>query len=326
MDLLTPERAERPATANGPFQFTSVEASRSPIKVNTKRKGHKYKHSSVSLQLLDPPSPKADLPLPVTLHLPTLAECVHAMDRLQQWRMARAAVHASLGIYLWTAQPSRTWWALGHVLVWEGGYAVARTGMDVLANFDVWHRSSLKHPFGLQRWEVVGGFAAAVFLLFLAGDVIKEGMEGVVEGEASAIYVGQLHVPVLALLSTLAMQSRFSLACLPVCVLSILLAPLDLALALVLAGAMAVYGVRMVRRLGTILLLGNPNPSPLGRLRSEEPAITEARLWQVHHQLGLMTLRVHGEAERVRQKAVRIARETCNIPWEISMESNYPTP
>ena len=45
----------------------------------------------------------------------------------------------------------------------------------MLGNFEVWKRSSIRHPFGLERAEVLAGFALSVFLLFGGFDLVSHG-------------------------------------------------------------------------------------------------------------------------------------------------------
>jgi divalent metal cation (Fe/Co/Zn/Cd) transporter len=54
--------------------------------------------------------------------------------------------------------------------------------VDVLSNFEVWKRSSIRHPFGLERAEVLAGFAMSVFLLFMGFDIISHCSEHLMEG------------------------------------------------------------------------------------------------------------------------------------------------
>ncbi|KAH0547570.1 hypothetical protein FGG08_000295 [Glutinoglossum americanum] len=53
--------------------------------------------------------------------------------------------------------------------------------VDVLGNFEVWKRSSIRHPFGLERAEVLAGFAMSVFLLFMGMDLISHNLQHVLE-------------------------------------------------------------------------------------------------------------------------------------------------
>jgi Co/Zn/Cd efflux system component len=54
--------------------------------------------------------------------------------------------------------------------------------VDVLGNFEVWKRSSIRHPFGLQRAEVLAGFATSVLLVFMGMDLISHNITHILEG------------------------------------------------------------------------------------------------------------------------------------------------
>jgi divalent metal cation (Fe/Co/Zn/Cd) transporter len=49
--------------------------------------------------------------------------------------------------------------------------------VDVMGNFEVWKRSSIKHPFGLERADVLAGFGMAVFISFMGLDILSHGIE-----------------------------------------------------------------------------------------------------------------------------------------------------
>lgn len=56
--------------------------------------------------------------------------------------------------------------ALSHLVFFDAGSAAVCVAVEVLGNFEVWRRSSIRHPFGLERAEVLAGFALSIFLLF----------------------------------------------------------------------------------------------------------------------------------------------------------------
>lgn len=63
----------------------------------------------------------------------------------------------------------------------------------MLSNFEVWKPSTIRHPFGLERAEVLTGFAMLVFLVFMGLDIISctavhllEGFQSFTEVEGEA--------------------------------------------------------------------------------------------------------------------------------------------
>lgn len=152
------------------------------------RRGHRYKHSSVSHQIFLEPPPRAPLTLPNSLPIPTFAECRASMTLEQKTRLWWSMCHICVAGYaMWSAGGSSAMEALSHLLVYDSLSALVCVVMDVLSKFDVWKRSTLRHPFGLERMEVLCGFCLAIFLVFTGFDLISHGLRHVLEG------VGQDH-------------------------------------------------------------------------------------------------------------------------------------
>lgn len=80
---------------------------------------------------------------------------------------------ATAGYTLWTAQGSMAMTGLSHLILFDALGAMLCVAVDVLGNFEVWRMSSIRHPFGLERAEVVAGFALSVLLFFMGGDLIS---------------------------------------------------------------------------------------------------------------------------------------------------------
>ena len=150
------------------------------------RRGHKYKHSSVSHQIFLEPTPRAPLALPNSLPVPTLKECRQSMSRDQTLRFLWGILHMFVAAYtLWSAEGSLAMTALSHLILFDALGAMLCVVVDVLGNFEVWKRSSIRHPFGLERAEVLAGFAMSVFLLFMGMDLISHNLQHLLEGVGS---------------------------------------------------------------------------------------------------------------------------------------------
>ena len=83
---------------------------------------------------------------------------------------------------LWSAEGSLALTALSHLILFDSLGAMLCVVVDVLGNFEVWKRSSVRHPFGLERAEVLAGFAMSVLLLFMGMDLISHNLQHVLEG------------------------------------------------------------------------------------------------------------------------------------------------
>ena len=83
----------------------------------------------------------------------------------------------------WNSHSSAAMQALSHLIFYDSLGALLCVSVEIVSNFDVWGRSSIRHPFGLQRMEVIAGFALSVLLIFFGFDLIshnaKHGLEGI---------------------------------------------------------------------------------------------------------------------------------------------------
>lgn len=105
------------------------------------------------------------------------------MHKEQRARFYWSICHGLVAGYVFfSAGGSLAMTALSHLVFFDVGSAAICVAVDVLGNFEVWRRSSVRHPFGLQRAEVLAGFAMSVFLVFGGFDLlshnVKHGLEG----------------------------------------------------------------------------------------------------------------------------------------------------
>ncbi|KAI4214153.1 MAG: hypothetical protein LQ351_003238 [Letrouitia transgressa] len=166
------------------FNFQPTSLAKSPVTKSSvgQRRGHKYKHSSVSHQIFLEPEPRAPLALPNSLPVPTFQECRRSMSRDQKTRFWWSICHMTVAAYtLWSAEGSLALTALSHLILFDSLGALLCVVVDILGNFEVWKRSSIRHPFGLERAEVVAGFAMSVLLLFMGMDLISHNLQHVLE-------------------------------------------------------------------------------------------------------------------------------------------------
>ncbi|KAJ9355661.1 hypothetical protein DTO280E4_6339 [Paecilomyces variotii] len=186
MSVDTPARVQSSPGdgASGPFNFKPMTMAKSPvIKSNIgQRRGHKYKHSSISHQIFLEPPPRAPLALPNSLPIPTFKECRSSMSKEQQTRFWWSVCHMFVAGYtLWSAHGSLAMTALSHLILFDSLGALLCVAVDILGNFEVWKRSSIRHPFGLERAEVLAGFALSVLLLFMGLDLVSHNLQHVLE-------------------------------------------------------------------------------------------------------------------------------------------------
>lgn len=105
------------------------------------------------------------------------------MSREQKTRFWWTLCHMCVAAYtLWGAHGSLAMTALSHLIFFDSLGALVCVAVDVLSNFEVWKRSSIRHPFGLERAEVLTGFAMSVLLLFMGMDLISHNLTHMLEG------------------------------------------------------------------------------------------------------------------------------------------------
>ncbi|QSZ36934.1 hypothetical protein DSL72_009025 [Monilinia vaccinii-corymbosi] len=176
-----------PARTVNPFNFQTQTITDAPVAKSNigQRRGHRYKHSSVSTQhqiFLEPP-PRAPLALPASLPIPTFKEAWRSMSKEQTTRIAWCLCHVLISAFvLYSAEGSLALTALSHLIFFDAISATICVVVDVFCNFEVWKRSSIRHPFGLERAEVLAGFAMSVFLLFMGFDLISHNLKHILEG------------------------------------------------------------------------------------------------------------------------------------------------
>jgi len=169
-----------------PFNFQPVQYMPGRPQANKpdigRRRGHKYKHSSVSHQIFLEPPPRAPLQLPASLPIPTFKEYRSSMSKEQMRRLAWCFCHLFVaGLVGWGAHESLALTVLSRLLFYDALGAFLCVAVDVGSNFEVWKRSTIRHPFGFERSEVLAGLGMSVGLLFMGLDLISHGLTHALE-------------------------------------------------------------------------------------------------------------------------------------------------
>ncbi|KAF7594678.1 Endoplasmic reticulum zinc transporter [Aspergillus hancockii] len=379
-----PQNGQGDNGSAGPFNFQTTTMAKSPVvKSNIgQRRGHKYKHSSISHQIFLEPPPRAPLALPNSLPIPTFKECRASMSKDQTTRFWWSVCHMFVAAYtLWSAHGSLAMTALSHLILFDSLGALLCVAVDVLGNFEVWKRSSVRHPFGLERAEVLAGFAMCVLLLFMGMDLISHNLQHFLESSGHEPHHSHVHERVsigsvdltalLAISSTLVsaiglknhgrigkamrfgyIESLPSVLSNPShfltlsCSTLLLLLPLvsvrlynwlDVLLSSTISISMCVIGVRLVKTLGSMLLLSYSGPGVADVIRDIEAdpcvfGVDDARFWQVHYGLCManVKLRVSGSEENLIRLRERISSLIKNRlaggygsggqRWEVSLQ------
>ncbi|KAK4893802.1 cation diffusion zinc membrane transporter Zrg17 [Elasticomyces elasticus] len=173
--------------AENPFnfttqQYTSGKGSMSKSEALGKRKGHKYRHSSIHVSHMDTivqaPAAKTPLSVPASLPMPTRKEAWWSLTSHQSARLVWCLCHFIIAGYVqFSGAGSLAMTAVSRLLLFDAAGATVCVAVDVMGNFEVWKRSSIKHPFGLERADVLAGFGMAVFITFMGLDIISHGIQ-----------------------------------------------------------------------------------------------------------------------------------------------------
>ncbi|KAK4547679.1 hypothetical protein LTR36_000636 [Oleoguttula mirabilis] len=180
-----------------PFNFTTQQYTAGKAgsvgksaEVLGKRRGHKYRHSSIHASHMDSifqsPALRTPLSVPSSLPMPTRKEAWWSMTSNQTSRLAWCLCHFLVAGYVqFSGAGSLAMTALSRLLLFDAAGATVCVVVDVMGNFEVWKRSSIKHPFGLERADVLAGFGMAVFIAFMGLDIISHGVQHSLENLGS---------------------------------------------------------------------------------------------------------------------------------------------
>lgn len=182
-------RSSSPTKLYQPFNFKPQEialnngASSTLTVKPAHRKGHKYKHSSVSMNYFQEPSHSLTtdhafdtLPVPDLHPIPTFTELLNSITKDQKVKVCWSMVHLMLSVIVFTssyrihvAELS----TLAHLIFYDSLGCMVIILVDIVSNFNVWNSASLVYPFGLGRLEVLIGFALGASLVMVGFDLLS---------------------------------------------------------------------------------------------------------------------------------------------------------
>jgi hypothetical protein len=286
------------------------------------------------------------LQVPGSLPIPTAKELRASMTTKQLTRFAWTFAHFGIAAFIqFGAHGTLSVTTLAHLVFLDSLGGLVRGVVDVARNFEVWGRSSVRTPFGLQRAEALARGAGSVVLLFMGVDLISHGLRdalsdslgggghshahGGVE-EHHEIGMGNAAIPALlgliaTLVSATVLKSEGSALnyYLPGSLASILLiiavtaneAPIfiDVLISSLYAIAMVIIGFMLCYRVGRMLLMSYDGPSVaivVDELRKDPQVVSveEAKVWQVHYGLCMATFKIRAKSlDQVERLRERIA-------------------
>lgn len=164
-----------------PFNFKPQEMGNGVGKP-AHRKGHRYKHSSVSMNLFQEPK-AAPVEVPDLHPIPSFEESLASVTPGQKLKLVLSIGHfLSAGIVfaagVWIHEPAFS--TLSHLVFYDSLGSLTVTLVDVMSNFQVWKSALLVYPFGLGRVEVLAGFALSTSLVMVGCDLVSHFVEELV--------------------------------------------------------------------------------------------------------------------------------------------------
>lgn len=184
-------RSSSPSKAN-PFNFKTQEVMMHSMGSNPSltvkpahRKGHKYKHSSVSMNLFQEPvqdfeNSKQLLEIPDLFPIPNFRESIASINKTQKFKLLWSLLHFSLSILIFTLGfkfKLSAFSTLAHLIFYDSLGTILIVIVDIMSNFEVWNNSSIVYPFGLGRLEVLVAFGLSASLIMVGLDLISHSVE-----------------------------------------------------------------------------------------------------------------------------------------------------
>lgn len=185
-------RSSSPSKSYQPFNFQPQElmlhSNNSGLSLQVKpahRKGHKYKHSSISMNLFQEPPPALSLSnkalnVPDLYPIPNFRELILSVKPAQKFRLSWSVFHLVMALFIFVvgfkfSLPSFS--TLAHLVFYDSLGSLVIVFVDIMSNFEVWNNSSIAYPFGLGRLEVLVGFALSASLIMVGFDLVSHFIE-----------------------------------------------------------------------------------------------------------------------------------------------------
>ena len=196
---MIPSSKRNSALLESPFNFTqahigSPHKSTPPPSGGTAssrasfRKGHRYKHSSVSMNFFQEPEVKIPLNIAKSLPIPEFNDILENLPWPKAYvQLSILSLQIVLGIATFLIGNFKSWnnfVTLSHFITYDIIGSAIIILIETLSQFESWFTGTITFPFGLNRIDVLSSFALAVSLCFVALDLLFHILE-----ESIAIFV-----------------------------------------------------------------------------------------------------------------------------------------
>ncbi|SMN21598.1 similar to Saccharomyces cerevisiae YNR039C ZRG17 Endoplasmic reticulum protein of unknown function, transcription is induced under conditions of zinc deficiency [Maudiozyma saulgeensis] len=164
--------------------ITSPHKSTPPTSAGSRasfRKGHRYKHSSVSMNFFQDAEVKIPLNIAKSLPIPDLSDIFQNLPWPKAHiQIAIVSLQLMLGICIFLVGNAKAWSnfiTLSHFITYDIIGSLAIIFIETLSQFEAWFTGTITFPFGLNRVDVLLSFALAVSLCFVGLDLLFHMLE-----------------------------------------------------------------------------------------------------------------------------------------------------
>lgn len=190
----SPERSQNRRSSvilDPPFNFTSSSlqpptssSSNGSAGRTAFRKGHRYKHSSVSMNFFQEPEVKIPLNIAKSLPIPDFSDLKSNLPWPDAYiKVAIALAQSLLCIFTFQVGQFYSWnnfITLSHFILYDILGSAAIILVQDLSQFEVWRTGTIMFPFGLNRIDVLLSFASAISLCFVGLDLFFHVLEQII--------------------------------------------------------------------------------------------------------------------------------------------------
>ncbi|CCD27422.1 Zn(2+) transporter ZRG17 NDAI_0K02310 [Naumovozyma dairenensis CBS 421] len=205
-DVISPSKRSS-LILDSPFDFTSTSslAPQLPQQNQTSRasfrKGHRYKHSSVSMNFFQEPEVKIPLNIAKSLPIPNFKDLLKNLPwPKSHFQLLITSLQMISCIVTFQIGHSKSWnnfITLSHFITYDILGSLVIIFVESLSQFEVWSTGTITFPFGLNRMDVLLSFALAVSLCFVGLDllfhILEEFIAIFVEATSDINNLGQQH-------------------------------------------------------------------------------------------------------------------------------------
>lgn len=171
-------RSRRSSQLEAPFNFSSMNAQGNntyPSRTSF-RKGHRYKHSSVSMNFFQEPEVKIPLNIAKSLPIPNFNDMINNLPWPKAYfQLFITFAQCIICIIVFQLGHSKNWnnyLTLSHFIIYDIIGSLIIILVENLSQFQVWSTGTITFPFGLNRIDVLLSFGLAVSLCFVGLDLV----------------------------------------------------------------------------------------------------------------------------------------------------------